>query len=79
MAKIFNGKVVSTKMTDTVVVEVERAYKHPRLHKVIRRHKKYKAHLDANIQPQEGDVVDIEETKPMSKEKRFKVIKIYNT
>ncbi len=70
MKKILTGKVVSMKMTKTVVVMVERKFKHPVYHKVIVRHKKYKAHnekLDLKL----GDIVQIEETKPISKDKHF--------
>ncbi|MDO8741905.1 MAG: 30S ribosomal protein S17 [Candidatus Roizmanbacteria bacterium] len=74
MKKILTGQVVSTKMTKTVVVMVERKFRHPVYHKVIVRHKKYKAHnekLDLKL----GDTVQIEETKPISKDKHFIVIK----
>ena len=70
MKKTLIGKVVSTKMTKTVVVMVEKKFKHPVYHKVIVRHKKYKAHnekLDLKL----GDIVQIEETKPISKDKHF--------
>ncbi len=73
MKKTLIGKVVSTKMTKTVVVKVERKFRHPVYHKVIIRHKKYKAHnekLDLKL----GDMVKIEETKPISKDKHFMVI-----
>ena len=73
MRKTLIGKVVSTKMTKTVVVMVERKFKHPVYHKVIVRHKKYKAHnekLDLKLE----DMVQIEETKPISKDKHFRVI-----
>lgn len=77
MAKLLTGKVVSAKMQDTVVVSVERAYQHPVYRKTIRRHKKYKAHVDAGTTVAEGDVVDITECRPMSKDKTFKVSKVY--
>ncbi|MEK7597486.1 MAG: 30S ribosomal protein S17 [Patescibacteria group bacterium] len=73
MKKTMIGKIVSTKMTKTVVVLVERKFRHAVYHKVIIRHKKFKAHnegLDLKL----GDVVKIEETKPISKDKHFKVI-----
>ena len=73
MKKILTGKVVSMKMIKTVVVMVERKFRHPVYHKVIVRHKKYKAHnekLDLKL----GDVVRIEETKPISKDKHFVVV-----
>jgi len=73
MKKILTGKVFSVKMTKTVVVMVERKFRHSVYHKVIVRHKKFKAHnekLDLKL----GDVVRIEETRPISKDKHFKVI-----
>ena len=61
-------------MEKTVVVEVERIKEHPLYKKRYKVHKKYKAHTDKkNIKT--GDKVIIEETKPMSKEKRWRVIK----
>jgi len=73
MKKTLIGKVVSTKMTKTVVVLVERKFRHAVYHKVIIRHKKFKAHNE-KLSLQMGDVVKIEETKPISKDKHFKVI-----
>lgn len=73
MAKILTGEVVSTKMAKTVVVKVVRKYRHHLYRKVITSHKKYKAHNeDSKIKV--GDMVKIEETRPISKEKYFKVI-----
>ena len=77
MAKTLTGKVVSTKMQKTVVVEIEKSYRHRLYHKTLKRHKKFKAHLDGSIIVQVGDVVDIEETRPISKDKQFKVVKKY--
>jgi small subunit ribosomal protein S17 len=79
MAKVLTGKVVSTKMQNTVVVSVERAYQHPVYRKTIRRSKKYKAHVDADMKVLEGNVVDITECRPLSREKTFKVTKIHTT
>ena len=73
MAKIFIGKVVSTKMQKTVVVRVERKFRHPMFKKTIIRHKKYKVHNE-NLKLNEGDMVSIKETRPISKEKHFTVI-----
>lgn len=73
MKKILTGTIVSTKMLKTVVVLVERKFRHAVYHKVIIRHKKYKAHNE-DLALQLGDVVRIEETKPISKDKHFKVI-----
>ncbi|KXK11709.1 MAG: 30S ribosomal protein S17 [Microgenomates bacterium OLB23] len=77
MAKVLTGKVVSTKMEKTAVVEVETAYKHKLYRKILKKHKKFKAHLDGSVAVQDGDTVDIEETRPLSKDKQFKVIKKY--
>lgn len=71
--KILSGKIVSAKMKDTVVVLVERFTKHPKYGKFLKRQKKFKAH-DAGNKHQEGEVVEIIETKPISKDKRFMVI-----
>lgn len=71
--KILNGVVVSDKMKDTVVVEVSRFVEHPKYKKRLKINKKYKAH-DAGNTKKIGDKVDIVETKPISKTKRFKVI-----
>lgn len=73
MAKIFIGKVISTKMQKTVVVRVERKFRHPMFKKTIIRHKKYKVHNE-NIKLNEGDWVSIKETRPISKDKHFTVV-----
>ena len=77
MKKTLIGKIVSTKMTKTVVVMVERKFRHAVYHKVIIRHKKFKAHNE-NLNLQMGDLVKIEETKPISKDKHFIVIEKLN-
>jgi small subunit ribosomal protein S17 len=66
------GTVVSTKMDKTAVVLVERRYPHPLYHKIVRSTKRYKAH-DANNSAVLGDVVRIEETRPISKDKRWRI------
>ncbi len=73
MAKILKGTVVSTKMQNTVVVQVERVYRHPIYKKTVKKHKKYKAHNE-ELNLVEGDFVSIQETRPISKDKHFKVI-----
>lgn len=73
MKKTLIGEVVSTKMQKTVVVLVVRKFRHPLYRKVIIRHKKYKAHNE-NLGLVVGDKVKIEETRPISKDKHFKVI-----
>lgn len=67
------GRVVSDKMDKTAVVSVELTKRHPLYEKVIRRHKKYKVH-DENNEARVGDWVRIEECRPMSKHKRFRII-----
>lgn len=71
--KIFSGTVVSDKMTDTVVVLVETYKKHPKYGKFIKSKNKFKAH-DAGNTKKIGDKVDIQETKPISKDKKFMVV-----
>jgi small subunit ribosomal protein S17 len=71
--KIFSGKIVSAKMKDTAVVLVERYTKHPKYGKFLKRQKKFKAH-DAGNKHKEGEVVEIMETRPISKDKRFIVV-----
>lgn len=73
MAKILTGKVISTKMNKTVTVMIEKKFRHPKYGKVIKKHKKYKAHCE-NEKIKVGDVVTIEETRPISKEKHFIVV-----
>ncbi len=73
MANKLQGKVISDKMDKTVVVEVERRKEHPRYKKRIKVHKKYKAHDEKN-EFKQGDHVTIEECRPMSKDKNFKVL-----
>ncbi len=71
--KTFSGVVVSDKMTDTIVVRIDRYVKHPKYHKFIRKQKKLKAH-DAGNTKKIGDKVTIVETRPISKDKNFKVL-----
>lgn len=71
--KTLKGIVVGDKMDKTVVVSVNRFVEHPKYGKKIKKTKKYKAH-DENNSKKIGDLVEIEETKPLSKDKHFKVI-----
>ena len=71
--KRLTGKVVSNKMAKTVVVEVERMKQHPKYLRRFRAHKRYKAH-DEKGEYKVGDEVIIEETRPLSKDKRWRVI-----
>ena len=71
--RILIGTVVSDKTDKTVVVKVERKMKHPLYGKIIRRSKKYHAH-DEDNSAKTGETVRIEETRPMSKLKSWKVV-----
>ena len=71
--RILQGVVVSDKNDKTVVVEVERRYTHPLYKKVVRRSKKYHAHDEANA-AKIGDRVRIQETAPISKNKRWTLV-----
>jgi small subunit ribosomal protein S17 len=71
--RILQGVVVSDKQEKTLVVKVERRFTHPLLKKTVRRSKNYHAH-DENQQFKVGDQVSIEETKPISKLKRWTVL-----
>jgi len=71
--RVLQGTVVSDKNDKTVVVKVERRFTHPVMKKTVRMTKKYKAHDETN-QHKVGDVVFIEESKPISKDKRWVVI-----
>jgi small subunit ribosomal protein S17 len=74
-ARKLTGRVVSDKMKKTVTVLVERKVKHPLYGKFVRRSKKYHAH-DENNDFHPGDLVLIEETRPMSRTKTWKVVKL---
>ena len=73
MAKKLTGTVVSNKMEDTIVVEVSRYQKHPKYEKYVRLRRKFKAH-DAGNTKQIGEKVEIVETRPISKDKHFKIV-----
>ena len=75
VVRTLSGRVVSDKMDKTVTVLVERKVKHPLIGKVIRRSNKFHAHDEAN-ECKEGDLVVIEESRPLSKTKTWKVSKI---
>ncbi|HEY1127545.1 MAG TPA: 30S ribosomal protein S17 [Actinomycetota bacterium] len=70
--KTKEGVVVSDKMTKTRVVRIERVYRHPRYERVITRSKRLKAHDETNAS-KVGDRVLIEETRPLSKDKRWRI------
>lgn len=71
--RTLQGTVVSNKTDKTIVVSVERRFKHPLFGKTMRSSKKYHAHDEANA-ANIGDVVQIVECKPMSKLKRFELV-----
>lgn len=73
--KIRTGRVVSDKMDKTRVAAVERFTRHPLYGKTIRRTKKYKFH-DENNESRAGDLVKIEESRPLSKDKCWRLVKI---
>lgn len=71
--RMLQGVVVSDKQDKTVVVKVERRFTHPLLKKTVRRSKNYHAHDEANV-VKEGETVWIEESKPISRLKRWIVV-----
>lgn len=73
--KSMQGVVVSDKGDKTIVVQVERTTRHPLYHKIIRKRKKYHVHDEAN-QAKVGDVVEIMGTRPLSKLKRWRLVRI---
>lgn len=73
--RMYVGEVVSDKMDKTIVVKVTRLLKHPLYGKVIKRHKKFKAH-DEDNKAKIGDVVEIKECRPLSKTKHATLVRI---
>ena len=73
--RVIQGTVVSDRMDKTVVVSVKRRKEHPLYHKVLTLTRRYKAHDEANA-CHLGDLVRIEECRPMSRDKRWRVIEI---
>src|SRR6266700_2590557 len=73
--KVLVGEVVSTKMQKTIVIEVTRKFSHPLYTRVMSRDKRFYAH-DENKEARVGDVVRIEETRPLSKLKRWRLLEI---
>jgi small subunit ribosomal protein S17 len=69
------GRVVSDRMQKTVVVEVETMRRHPLYKKVVRRSRRFKAH-DERGEAHVGDTVLIQETRPLSKDKRWRVVQV---
>lgn len=75
MRKVRQGKVVSDKMDKTIVVEIGRTLKHPLYDRVIRSSSKLHAH-DASNEAREGDLVRVAETRPLSRQKRWRLVEI---
>lgn len=71
--RVLRGKVVSSKMTDTITVAVERYVKHPKYKKYLRRTKKFLVH-DAGNTAKVGETVEIKEVNPISKRKSFALV-----
>ncbi len=71
--KVLSGVVIKNSGDKTVSVEVVRSVKHPRYHKIVKRTKKYAAHDELNT-CKVGDKVEIQESRPISKNKRFVVL-----
>ena len=75
LRKTRSGKVVSNKMDKTIVVAIEDNVKHPLIGKIVKRTYKLKAH-DENNECQIGDIVKVMETRPISKDKRWRLVEI---
>lgn len=73
--KVYVGRVVSDKMDKTIVVEISTRKQHPKYRKRINRSTKLTAH-DENNAAKEGDLVEIMETRPLSKTKRYRLVSI---
>ncbi len=73
--KEFQGTVLSNKMQKTIIVSVVRVSKHPKYGRIMKKANKFKAHDEKNT-AQIGDVVRIQETRPLSKDKRFRLLRV---
>ncbi|MDX1951409.1 MAG: 30S ribosomal protein S17 [Verrucomicrobiota bacterium] len=69
------GDVISNKMNKTIVVRVERRFRHPQFKKVVTQYRKFYAHDEKN-EARVGDIVRIEETRPLSKMKSWRLVKV---
>lgn len=76
--KIRRGRVVGDRMRKTVMVEVERKFPHPLYKKVVRQTARWQVH-DEDDRAAVGDLVEIAETRPLSKTKRWRLVKIIRT
>ena len=75
LRKTRTGKVISNKMDKTIVVAIENHVKHPLYNKIVKRTYKLKAH-DENNECNIGDIVKVMETRPLSKDKRWRFVEI---
>ena len=73
--KVRIGQVVSDKMDKTIVVRVETKIRHPLYGKIVKTSKKYKAH-DENNEARVGDMIKMMETRPLSKDKRWRLVEV---
>ncbi|MDE2039733.1 MAG: 30S ribosomal protein S17 [Elusimicrobia bacterium] len=73
--KTMEGVVVSDKMNKTRIVSVERAFRHPFYEKIIKKRSRFAVHDEAN-DSREGDVVEIMSTRPVSKSKRWRLVRV---
>ena len=73
--KGFIGTVISDKMRKTIIVRITHMSKHPKYGKIIKNYTKFKVHDEKNA-AKIGDMVRIEETRPLSKDKRFRLIEV---
>lgn len=73
--RVITGKVVSDKMDKTIVVAVESRHPHPRYGKIVKMTNKFKAHDEKN-DAHTGDIVKIEESRPLSKDKRWTLLEV---
>ena len=75
LRRVLQGTVVSDKMDKTIVVQVMRRYKHPRYRKYVSERLRYKAHDEKN-EAKEGDTVRVVESRPLSRDKRWRLAEI---
>jgi small subunit ribosomal protein S17 len=73
--KEFTGTTLSTKMHKTIIVKITQSKKHPKYGRILKKYTKFKVH-DEKGSAKAGDIVRIEETRPLSKEKRFRLVEI---
>jgi len=74
-ARSLSGRVISDKMNKTITVQVDRRIRHPLYGKIVTRHTKLHAHDESN-ECKEGDLVQIEECRPLSKSKAWRLVKV---